>query len=89
MVQKRTGIRWSLFTMLEDLDFADDIALSSLALLSRTRKHLQRKSSRMNDLASTIGVKINTGKTKVMSNDPNKGPIQIDNQALVPPRGIQ
>ena len=34
----RTGIQWNLFSQLEDLDFADD-----LALLSETHKHMQQK----------------------------------------------
>ena len=33
---KRTGIRWNFTTMLDDLNFADD-----LALLSSTMNHLQ------------------------------------------------
>ena len=75
--QQRTGIRWTLCTKLEDLEFADDIALPS-----HTRAHMQQKVVRLNDIANTIGLKINAGKTKVMSNDPNKEPISINNQAL-------
>lgn len=40
------------------------------------------KSLQLNDIASTIKLKINVGKTKVMSNDPNKELISINNQAL-------
>ncbi|KAI0209386.1 Secreted RxLR effector protein 78, partial [Lamellibrachia satsuma] len=36
--EHRTGIQWNLFSQLEDLDFADD-----LALLSETHKHMQQK----------------------------------------------
>ena len=75
--QKRTGIRSSLFTMLEDLDFADDIAMPS-----HTWEHLQQKTTRMSDLDNTVGLRINTEKTKVMSNDPNRAPILINNQVL-------
>ena len=57
----QTGIRWSLFSVLEDLEFADDIALPS-----HTWTHMQQKSSRLNDRASTIGLRINADKTKVM-----------------------
>jgi hypothetical protein len=35
---ERTGLRWNLTTMLEDLDLADDFAL-----LSSTMNHLQLK----------------------------------------------
>ncbi|GFS16748.1 endonuclease-reverse transcriptase [Elysia marginata] len=37
------GIRWNLFTNLEDLDFAND-----LALLSHTHHHIQEKTGRLN-----------------------------------------
>ena len=59
------------------LGFADDIALSSHA---RTR--MQQKSSKLNDLSSTIGLKINVCKTNVVSNDSDKEPILIKNQAF-------
>ena len=36
------GIRWTLFSTLEDLDFADD-----LALLSHTNQHMQEKTNRL------------------------------------------
>ena len=36
----RTGIQWNLFSQLEHLDFADD-----LALLSETHKHMQEKAA--------------------------------------------
>ena len=38
MEDQQRGIRWTPFTILEDLDFADD-----LALLSHTRQHIQEK----------------------------------------------
>ena len=56
--QERTGIRWTLLTKLEDLDFADDIVL-----ISHTRSHFQQKSGRINELAEAVGLKINIGKT--------------------------
>ena len=36
------GIRWTLLSTLEDLDFADD-----LALVSHTHQHMQEKTSRL------------------------------------------
>ena len=57
--QQRTGIRWTFCTKLEDLEFADEIALPS-----HTRAHMQQKSVRLNDIANTIGLKINVGKQK-------------------------
>ena len=58
----KRGISWTLSDMLEDLDFADD-----LALLSHRHQDIQSKT---NDLASNgkqIGLHINTSKTKLMS----------------------
>ncbi|KAL9982025.1 hypothetical protein ACROYT_G010806 [Oculina patagonica] len=44
--------------------------------------HTQQESSGLNDLASTIGLKSNVAKTNVMSNDPDKEAILINNQSL-------
>ena len=60
-VGERTGIRWDFTTMLEDLDFADD-----LALLSSEINHLQQKTSRLELNAAKIGLKLNDQKSKVM-----------------------
>ena len=45
----RTGIQWNLFPQLEDLDFADD-----LALLSETYKHMQQKTERLKKAANWV-----------------------------------
>ena len=58
---KNTGIRWNFMTQLEDLDFADDIAL-----LSSTLENLQTKTSRLEENASRVGLKLNAQKCKVM-----------------------
>ena len=60
-VGERTGIRWDFTTMLEDLDFAD-----GLALLSSAMNHLQQKTSRLEVNAAKIGLKLNDKKCKVM-----------------------
>lgn len=57
----KRGIRWGLMDRLEDLDFADDIAL-----LSESRKEMQDKTNEVNRIAEKCGLKINTAKTKVM-----------------------
>ena len=75
--QERTVIRWTLLTKLEDLNFADDIAL-----ISHTRSHLQLKTVRINKLAEAVGLKINIGKTKVMSNETTKESVFINNHPL-------
>ena len=72
------GIRWGTFTILEDLDFADDIAM-----LSHTHQHIQEKSSRIEKYAGQIGLKINHKKTEVMSlNTNNPAPIIINGKSL-------
>ena len=42
---KRRGIRWTLTSMLEDIDFADHIALSS-----SNANHLQKKTNDLKDV---------------------------------------
>ena len=56
-----TWIRWRFTERLDDLDFADD-----LALLSSTRRQLQLKNERLNNASKGTGLKINITKTKVM-----------------------
>ena len=50
----KTGIQWTLWTQLEDLDFADDIAL-----LSHTQQQMQAKKDRMAEVAGSVGLRIN------------------------------
>ena len=53
-----TSIRWKMTTKLDDLDFADDIAL-----LSSSKDHMQNKLNSLNNYATQMGLKINAGKT--------------------------
>ena len=57
----RNGVQWTLVDQLEDLDFADD-----LALLSHTHSRMQAKTSKLEAISSKLGLKINTDKTKIM-----------------------
>ena len=50
-----------MFSHLEDLDFADD-----LAILSTNRSNLQEKTARLETYAKQTGLHINTAKTQVM-----------------------
>ena len=59
--EERNGIRWDFSTALEDLIFADDIAL-----ISSTWSHMQRKTSRLERNAVYVGLKMSVKKTKVM-----------------------
>ena len=58
--RRKRGIQWGLDTM-EDLDFADD-----LALLSTSRRNLQQKTHQLEVHAKRTGLHTNTAKTKVM-----------------------
>ena len=58
---RRTGIQWTLHEQLEDLDFADD-----LALLSHSHQQMQEKTSRLEEVAAVTGLIINRDKTKMM-----------------------
>ena len=74
----RTGIRWKMTTMLEDLDFAND-----LALISSTFTHIQIKIDPLNRNGKGIGLKISTKKTKVMRINVNKNnAVVIDGQEV-------
>ena len=57
----RRGLKWKFTTVLEDLDYADDIAL-----LSSRHKDLQEKCSRLHQVSGYTGLCINTAKTKVL-----------------------
>lgn len=73
-----TGIRWNFTTKLEDLDFADD-----LALLSSKFSDIQNKTQRLHNIAKQVGLKINTKKTKVMRlNTSVQDPVKIDDQQI-------
>ena len=64
--------------MLEDLDFADD-----LALISRTFTQIQMKIERLNRNGKGTGLKISTKKTNVMRiNVNNNNPVVIDGQEV-------
>ena len=73
------GIRWKMTSKLEDLDFADDIAL-----LSSSRGHTQQKIEKLHSTASRVGLNINKKKTKVLKiNNKNQTAITIDSDSEV------
>ena len=59
--ENSTGIRWKFTSNLEDLDFADDIAL-----LSSNIRHMQTKVDNVYTYAAKTGLKINSKKTEVL-----------------------
>ena len=75
---QRTGIRWKLTSVLEDLDYADD-----LCLLSSTGAHLSEKTARLSNNARKVGLKINSKKTKWMSTGCKRNcQIKVDGQGI-------
>ena len=72
------GIRWTLFSSLEDLDFADD-----LALLSHTQQQIQEKTDRLNKFGRQVGLRISTKKTETMTlNVDTPAPVKLNGTDL-------
>ena len=65
---RRTGIRWQFENKLEDLDFADDVALVASRIVD-----MQTKVESLNMNGKKTGLKINLGKTVVMRWNVNPG----------------
>ena len=75
---KPRGIQWTLFSQLEDIDFADD-----LAILSTTPKQLQEKTDRLTAFSQKTGLSINANKTQVMCiNPPTPAQITAEGKVL-------
>ena len=71
-------IQWTLMTVQEDLDYADNIGL-----LSSKHQDAQQKAERLSKTASTIDLKVNTKKTKVLrKNTRVNDPVMIDGKYL-------
>ena len=66
--ERRTGIRWQLANKLEDLDFADDVALVASRIVD-----MQAKVENLNINGKKTGLKINLGKTVAMKWNVNPG----------------
>ena len=74
----KTGIQWTLTTSLEDLDFADDICLTS-----QKQQHIQQKTNKLSQEASKTGLKINKDKTEIMKiNVKQPTPITLEGEPL-------
>ena len=72
-VENDNGIRWNFTTVLEDIDFVDD-----LALLSSTKTHIQKKVDRLNKHSKVIGMKTSIKKTKLMRyNAKDQTPVSV------------
>ena len=72
------GIRWKFTSKLDELDFAYDIVL-----LSSTKQQIQDKTTRLNEEARRVGLKIDKEKTKAMRiNARNQEKIIINGQDI-------
>ena len=58
---QKNGIQWTLWTQLDDFDFADD-----LALLSHKQQQMQNKTSSLASHASQVGLHIHPNKSKIL-----------------------
>ncbi|VDO91906.1 unnamed protein product [Schistosoma margrebowiei] len=71
-------IQWTARNQLDDLDFADD-----LALLSRTHEQMQMKTASVAAVSASVGLSIHKGKTKVLKfKAENNNPITLDGETL-------
>ena len=69
-----TRMRWKFTTKLEDLDFADDIAL-----LPSTRQHIQTKTDKLAREAERVGLKLNVEKCQLLRiNSRNNEAVKIN-----------
>ncbi|VDP62523.1 unnamed protein product [Schistosoma mattheei] len=72
------GIQWTDQNQLDDLDFADD-----LALLSHTHEQMQIKTATVAVVSASVGLSIHKGKTKVLKfKAENSNPITPDGESL-------
>ena len=73
--QANTGIRWRFMDQLEDLDFANDIAL-----ISTTQHQTQKKTDKLAETSQRIGLSISKTRTQVVRlNCKSTGPIKFQN----------
>ncbi|VDP39974.1 unnamed protein product [Schistosoma margrebowiei] len=74
----KRGIQWTAQNQLDDLDFADD-----LALLSNTHEQMQMKTTSLAAASAPVGLNINMGKKKVLNcNTENTNSITFDAETL-------
>ncbi|VDP51636.1 unnamed protein product [Schistosoma margrebowiei] len=77
-LEGKHGIQWTAQNQLDDLDFADD-----LALLSRTHEQMQMKTANVAAVCASVGLSIHKGKTKVLKfKAENNKPITLDGETL-------
>jgi hypothetical protein len=75
---RRNGLQRTPWSQLDDLDFADD-----LALLSHTQAQMQEKITTAAETSAQIGLNINITKTKILrANTTSHAPLNIEGQEI-------
>ena len=75
---RTNGIQWTLWTQLDDLDFADD-----LALLSHNHSQMQDKTTLLETTSAGTGLKISRKKTELMKmNTTANAPITVGGEPI-------
>ena len=78
MIYCYNDIQWTPWKQLDDLDFADD-----LALLSHTQQQMQEKTSYVAQFSACVGLNIHRGKSKVLKiNASSNSPITLEGTNL-------
>ena len=76
--ERRNGIQWTLWSQLDDLDFADD-----LALLSHSKQQMQEKTNVVAATSSQVGLNIHEDKTKIVkTNSTSTEPVTLNGSPL-------
>ncbi|KAJ8333838.1 hypothetical protein SKAU_G00411570 [Synaphobranchus kaupii] len=76
---RKNGIQWTLWSQLDDLDFADD-----LALLSHNCNQMQDKTTRLATTSAGTGLKINKKKTEIVKiNTTANTPVTVGGEPIM------
>jgi hypothetical protein len=75
---RSNGIQWTLLTQLDDLDYAED-----LAILSHNHRQMQDKTTHLATTSAGTGLKINLVKTELMKiNTTLQSPITVGGEPI-------
>ena len=76
--ERNTGIRWKFTTKLEDIDFANGIAV-----LSSTKQHIQIKTDKLTHEVERVGLKVNVDKCKLLQiNSRNNDVVEVNGREI-------
>jgi len=75
---RRNGIQWTPLRQLDDLDYADDIAL-----LSHSHQQMQFKTDEFARISKNVGLNVHKGKTKILKiGTDNDNPVVLEGTPL-------